>query len=87
MKIWAWPATLTWGLLYNRICTFQALPKKLLGRDLASGPARSEMKTSTVWTVRDPHWSWGAWGCFPSGVEVEVGGGQPTLGKVGGGEV
>lgn len=45
------------------------------------------MKTSTVWTVRDPHWSWGAWGCFPSGVEVEVGGGQPTLGKAAGGEV
>lgn len=55
MKICAWPAILTQGILYNRIPTFQALTAKLFSKDLASGPKRSKMRNSTVWTMGDTH--------------------------------
>lgn len=59
MKIWAWPAILTQDILYNKISTFQALTVKLFSKDLASGPKKSKMRNSTVWTMGDTHWSWG----------------------------
>lgn len=50
MKVWPWPASLTWGPLHNRVSTFQAHLTKLFSKDLASGPEKSKMRTSRVWT-------------------------------------
>lgn len=90
MESWAWPASLTRGILYNRIPTFQALSTKLFSKDLALGPEKSKMRNSSVWTMGTPAGAWvdgdgshQAWRSAGGGGHTTLGGGRMQARKQG----